>query len=53
MVLIDYGAMHNFVSAALMQAVKATTINTEPMCVTHGSKFKVLSARSAKYFVCL
>ena len=40
--------MHNFVSAALVQAVKATTINTKPMCVTLGNKFKVLSIKLAK-----
>ena len=44
MVLIDSGEMQNFVSAALAQAVKATTIYTEPICVTFGNKFKVLSA---------
>ena len=47
MVLIDSGAMHNFVSAALVQAVQALTINVEPMCVTLGNKFKVLSAKLA------
>ena len=47
-VFIDSGAMHNFVSAVLIQAVQATTINTEPMCVTLGNKFKVLSTRLAK-----
>ena len=31
-----------------MQAVKATTINAEPICVTLGNKFKVLSAKLAK-----
>ena len=39
MVLIDSGTMHNFVSAVLAQAVQATTINAEPMCVTLGNKF--------------
>ena len=48
MVLIDYSAINNFVSAALMQAVKATTINAELMCVTLGNKAKVLSTRLAK-----
>ena len=48
MVLVDSGETHNFVSAALTQAVKATTINTEPMCVTLGNKFKVLSTKLAK-----
>ena len=47
-VLIDSGAMHNFVNAALMQAVQAITINTEPICVTLGNKFKVLSTKLAK-----
>ena len=46
--LIDSGLTHNFVSAALVQAVKATTINTELMCVTLGNKFKVLSTNLAK-----
>ena len=40
--------MHNFVSAALVQAVQATTINIEPICVTLGNKFKVLSTKLAK-----
>ena len=40
--------MHNCVSAACAQAVKATTINTEPICVTLGNKFKVLSTKLAK-----
>ena len=48
MVLIDSGTMHNFVSAALVQAVQATTINVEPMCVILGKEFKVLSAKLAK-----
>ena len=47
-VLIDSGAINNFVSAVLMQAVKATTINSEPICVTLGNKFKVFSSRLAK-----
>ena len=46
--MIDSGATHNFVSAALVQAVKATTINVEPMCVILGNIFKVLSAILAK-----
>ena len=41
MVLINSGAMHNFMSAALTQAVQATTINIEPICVTWGNKFKI------------
>ena len=40
--------MNNFVSTALAQAVKATTINAEPICVTLGNKFKVLSTKLAK-----
>ena len=48
MVLIDSGAMHSYVSAVLMQAVKATTINIEPICVTLGKKPKVLSTKLAK-----
>ena len=40
--------MHNFVSAALVQAVQATTINLEPMCVTFGNKIKVLSTKLAQ-----
>ena len=47
-VLIDSGAMHNFLSTTLVQAVQATTINIEPMCVTLGNKFKVLSTKLAK-----
>ena len=39
--------MHKFISAALMQAVKAIIINSEPMCVTLGSKFKVFSPKLA------
>ena len=31
-----------------MQAVKATTINTEPICVTLGNKSKVLALSLAK-----
>ena len=46
--LIDSGAMLNFMSAALAQTVKATTINAEPVCVTLGNKFKILSAKLAK-----
>ena len=48
MVLIDSGIIHNFVSAVLMQAVKATTINVEPMCLTLGNRFKVFSTKLAK-----
>ena len=48
MVLINSGAMHNFMSAALTQAVQATTINIEPICVILGNKFKVLSPKLAK-----
>ena len=48
MVLIDSGAMHNFVSAAFAQAVQVITINIEPMCVILGDKFKVLSIKLAK-----
>ena len=48
MVLIDLGIMHNFVSDALAQAVKATTINIDQMCVTLQNKFKVLIAKLAK-----
>ena len=48
MVLINSGATHNFVSAALVQAVKATTINAEPICVTLGHRLKVLTTRLAK-----
>ena len=33
MVLIDSGAIHNFVIAAVVQAVQATTINVELLCV--------------------
>ena len=33
MVLIDFGAMLNFVRAVLVQAVQAITINAEPICV--------------------
>ena len=40
--------MHNFVSATLTQAVKATTINAEPIYVTLGNKFKVLSTKLAQ-----
>ena len=46
--MIDSGAKHNFVSVALVQAVKTTTINTEPMCVTFGNKFQVFSTKLAK-----
>ena len=46
--MIDSGTMKNFVSAALVQAVKAKTINTEAMCVTLGNKFKVLTTKLAK-----
>ena len=31
MVLIDSGAIHNFVNAILVQALQATTINPEPI----------------------
>ena len=48
MVLISSGTMHIVVSVALAQAVKSTTIYAEPMCVTLGNKFKVLSAKLAK-----
>ena len=48
MVLIDSGAMHNFVSAVLVQAVQAITINTEPIFGNLGNKYKVLSAKLAK-----
>ena len=48
MVLVDSGAMHNFVSVVLAQAVKATTNNIEQICVTLGKLFKVLSAKLAK-----
>ena len=47
MVLIDSGAMHNFMSAVFAQAVQATTINVEPICITLGNKFKVISAKLA------
>ena len=47
-VLVNSGAMHNCVSAALVQAVKATTINAKPTCITLGNKFKVLSTKLAK-----
>ena len=40
--------MHNFVSAAFVQAVKATTINLEPMCVILGNILKVLRSKLAK-----
>ena len=40
--------MHNFVSAMLVQAVQATTINAELIYVTPGNEFKVLSAKLAK-----
>ena len=40
--------MHSFVSAVLVQTVKATTTNVEPMYMTLGNKFKVLSAQLAK-----
>ena len=46
--LIDSGAMHNFMSVALVQAMKATTINAEPICMTLGNTFKVLSAKLVK-----
>ena len=48
MVLIDSGEMHNFVSAALVQAVKAISINVEPICVTLGNKYNVISNKLAK-----
>ena len=51
MVLFDSGTMHNFVSAALVQTVKATTINAEPICVTLRNKFKMLSTKLAKLSV--
>ena len=35
-------------SAVLGQAVQATNINAEPICVTLGNKSKVLSAKLAK-----
>ena len=40
--------MHNFVSTVLAQAVQATTINAEPMCVTLGNRFRVFSTKLAK-----
>ena len=48
MVLINSGAMHSFVSIALGQAVQATTINIELICITLGIKFKVHSTKVAK-----
>ena len=48
MVLINFGAAHNFMSGALVQAVKITTISAEPMFLTLGNKFKVLSTKLAK-----
>ena len=35
-------------SAALAQAVQAMTINVEPMCITLGNMFEVLSNKLAK-----
>ena len=40
--------MHNFVNTALAQVVQAATINTEPICIILGNKFKVLNAKLAK-----
>ena len=40
--------MHNFVSVAFVQAVNTTTMHTEPMYITLGNKFKVLSTKLAK-----
>ena len=47
-VLIDSGTLYNFMSAVLVQVVKAITINTEPIYVALGNKFKVGSAKLAK-----
>ena len=47
MVLIDSGTIHNFVSAALMQAVKATTIYAELMHATLANYLNVLSTKLA------
>ena len=46
--LIDSGATHNFVNAALAQAVQATNNNAEPIYVTIGNKFKMLSTKLVK-----
>ena len=46
--MIDSGTVHNFVSAVLVKAVKATTINAEPMCVPLGNKIKVFSTKLGK-----
>ena len=43
MALIDSGAVHNFMSAVLMQAVQAIKINVKPMYIILGNIFKVLS----------
>ena len=43
MLLIESGTMHNFVSAALVQAMKATTIYAEPMYITLGKKIRCLA----------
>ena len=40
--------MHNFVSAALVEAVQATTINIEPMYLILVNEFKVHSTKLAK-----
>ena len=51
MVLIDSGAMHNFASDTLVQAVQASTINVEPIYITLGNKTKVLSTKLAKLYL--
>ena len=40
--------MNSFVSAVLMQAVKASANNAELICVTLANRFKVLSTKLAK-----
>ena len=47
-VLIDSGAMHNFVTTSIVQVVQATTINAKPIYVTLGNKSKVLGTKLAK-----
>ena len=48
MVLVNSGEMHNFVSAVLVQAMQAITINIEKKYMTLGNRFKVLSTKLAK-----
>ena len=43
--------MNNFVSAALVQGVKTTTIYTDPIYVTLGNKLKLLSTKLANLSV--